>query len=58
MHPHTAPFLYVFDWKFMRFLSTKWSRKVEHFRQNQDVTVEEERYSPREIMDLRNSERS
>jgi uncharacterized protein len=45
-HPHIAPFLYVFDGKFMYFLSTKYGRKVEHFRQNPNVTVEVERYSP------------
>jgi nitroimidazol reductase NimA-like FMN-containing flavoprotein (pyridoxamine 5'-phosphate oxidase superfamily) len=45
-HPYIAPFLYVFDGKFMYFLSTKYGRKVEHFRQNPMVTVEVERYSP------------
>jgi uncharacterized protein len=45
-HPYIAPFLYVFDGRFMYFLSTKYGRKVQHFRQNPYVTVEVERYSP------------
>lgn len=45
-HPYIAPFLYVFDGRFMYFLSTKYGRKVQHFRQNPHVTVEVERYSP------------
>ena len=45
-HPHVAPFLYVFDGKYMYFLSTKYGKKVIHFRQNPAVTVEVERYSP------------
>ena len=45
-HPHVAPFLYIFDGKFMYFLSTKYGKKVIHFRQNPEVTVEVERYSP------------
>lgn len=45
-HPHVAPFLYVFDGKFMYFLSTKYGKKVLHFRKNPAVTVEIERYSP------------
>lgn len=45
-HPYIAPFLYVFDGKFMYFLSSKYGRKVDHFRKNPNVTVEVERYSP------------
>jgi uncharacterized protein len=45
-YPHIAPFLYVFDGKFMYFLSTKYGRKIEHFRKNPNATVEVERYSP------------
>jgi nitroimidazol reductase NimA-like FMN-containing flavoprotein (pyridoxamine 5'-phosphate oxidase superfamily) len=45
-HPYIAPFLYVFDGRFMYFLSTKYGRKVQHFRRNPNVTVEVERYSP------------
>jgi uncharacterized protein len=45
-HPYIAPFLYIFDGKFMYFLSTKYGRKVRHFRQNPSVMVEIERYAP------------
>jgi len=45
-HPYIAPFLYVFDGKFMYFLSSKYGRKVDHFRKNPNVTIEVERYSP------------
>jgi hypothetical protein len=45
-HPHIAPFLYVFDGKFMYFLSTKYGKKVQYFRQNPSVTVEIERFAP------------
>ena len=45
-HPYIAPFLYIFYGKFMYFLSTKYGRKIEHFRRNPFVTVEVERYSP------------
>ena len=44
-HPYIAPFLYVFDGRFMYFLSTKYGRKVQHFKQNPFVTVEVEKYS-------------
>jgi hypothetical protein len=44
-HPYIAPFLYVFDGKFMYFLSTKYGKKVRHFKQNPFVTVEVEKYS-------------
>lgn len=45
-HPYIAPFLYVFDGKFMYFLSTKYGRKVQYFRENPKVCVEIEHYSP------------
>ncbi len=45
-HPYIAPFLYVFDGRFMYFLSTRYGRKVQHFRRNPYVTVEIERYTP------------
>lgn len=45
-HPYVAPFLYVFDGKFMYFLSSKYGKKVANFRKNPNVTVEVERYSP------------
>ncbi len=45
-HPYIAPFIYVFDGKFMYFLSTNYGKKVQHFRDNPFVTVEIEHYSP------------
>ena len=45
-HPYIAPFLYIFDGKFMYFLSTKYGKKVQYFRQNPSVTVEVERFTP------------
>ena len=45
-HPYIAPFLYVFDGRFMYFLSTNYGRKVQNFRDNPSVTVEIENYSP------------
>jgi nitroimidazol reductase NimA-like FMN-containing flavoprotein (pyridoxamine 5'-phosphate oxidase superfamily) len=40
-YPYIAPFLYVFDGKFMYFLSTK----IQYYRQNPSVSVEVEKYS-------------
>jgi len=45
-HPYIAPFIYVFDGRFMYFLSTNYGKKVKHFRDNPFVTVEIEHYSP------------
>jgi nitroimidazol reductase NimA-like FMN-containing flavoprotein (pyridoxamine 5'-phosphate oxidase superfamily) len=45
-HPYIAPFLYIFDGKFLYFLSTKYGKKVQHFMKNPSVTVEIEKYSP------------
>lgn len=45
-HPYIAPFLYIFDGKFLYFLSTKYGKKVQHFIQNPFVTVEIEKYTP------------
>jgi nitroimidazol reductase NimA-like FMN-containing flavoprotein (pyridoxamine 5'-phosphate oxidase superfamily) len=45
-YPYIAPFLYVFDGKFMYFLSTKYGDKIQYFRQNPYVSVEVENYSP------------
>jgi len=45
-HPYIAPFLYVFDGRFMYFLSTRYGKKVQYFRDNPQVMVEVERYSP------------
>jgi uncharacterized protein len=44
--PYIAPFMYVFDGKFLYFLSTKYGRKMEYFSQNPKVSVEIEEYSP------------
>lgn len=44
-HPYIAPFIYVFDGRFMYFLSTNYGKKVQHFRDNPFVTVEIEHYS-------------
>ncbi len=45
-YPYISPFLYIFDGKFMYFLSTKYGRKLRHFRNNPYVMVEIERYTP------------
>jgi nitroimidazol reductase NimA-like FMN-containing flavoprotein (pyridoxamine 5'-phosphate oxidase superfamily) len=45
-YPYIAPFLYVFDGKYLYFLSTRYGKKIEYFRQNPYVTVEIERYDP------------
>ncbi len=39
-HPYIAPFLYIFDGKFLYFLSTKYGKKIELFRENPNVAVE------------------
>ena len=44
-HPYIAPFLYIFDGKFLYFLSTKYGKKVQYFIQNPFVTVEIEKYT-------------
>jgi hypothetical protein len=45
-HPYVAPFMYVFDGKFLYFLSTKYGRKMEYFAQSPKVSVEIEEYAP------------
>ena len=45
-YPHVAPFVYVFDGRFMYFLSTKYGKKVEYFKSDPHVSVEVERYAP------------
>jgi len=45
-HPYIAPFLYVFDGRFMYFLSTNYGKKLQYFRDNPKVIVEIENYSP------------
>jgi len=44
-YPYVAPFLYVFDGKFLYFLSTKYGKKIDLFRDNPHVAVEIEKYS-------------
>ncbi len=44
-YPYIAPFLYVFDEEFLYFLSTKYGKKIELFRENPDVAVEIEKYN-------------
>jgi len=44
-YPYIAPFLYVFDGKHLYFLSTKYGRKVNLFRESPYVSVEVEKYS-------------
>ena len=45
-HPYIAPFMYVFDEKYLYFLSTKYGRKMEYFKNNPKVSVEIEEYAP------------
>ncbi len=44
-YPYIAPFLYVFDGKHLYFLSTKYGRKVNLFRESPYVSVEVEKCS-------------
>jgi len=44
-YPYIAPFLYVFDGKFLYFLATRYGRKNDLFRQHPYVSVEIEKYS-------------
>ncbi len=43
-YPYIAPFLYVFDGKFIYFLSTKYGKKVELIKSDPQVAVEIENY--------------
>lgn len=45
-YPYIAPFVYFFDGRFMYFLSTKYGKKMDHFREDPRVSVEVERYAP------------
>lgn len=45
-YPYIAPFMYVFDKKYLYFLSTKYGRKMEYFAANPRVSVEIEEYTP------------
>jgi nitroimidazol reductase NimA-like FMN-containing flavoprotein (pyridoxamine 5'-phosphate oxidase superfamily) len=44
-YPYVAPFLYLFDGKFMYFLSTRYGKKIRYFRRDPHVSVEIEEYS-------------
>ncbi len=44
-YPYIAPFLYVFDGRFLYFLATKYGRKNDLFRHHPYVSVEVEKYS-------------
>jgi len=44
-YPYLAPFLYVFDGRFLYFLSTKYGRKNDLYKLNPHVSVEVEKYS-------------
>ena len=44
--PYIAPFMYVFDGTYLYFLSTKYGRKMEYFKNNPKVSVEIEEYAP------------
>jgi nitroimidazol reductase NimA-like FMN-containing flavoprotein (pyridoxamine 5'-phosphate oxidase superfamily) len=45
-YPYIAPFLYVYDGKFLYFLSTKYGRKNELLKKSPYVSVEVEKFSP------------
>ena len=45
-HPYVAPFMYVFDGKYLYFLSTRYGRKIEYFKSSPKVSVEIEEYAP------------
>jgi len=44
-YPYIAPFMYVFDGKFLYFLSTKYGKKMEYFRKSPYAAVEIEKYT-------------
>jgi nitroimidazol reductase NimA-like FMN-containing flavoprotein (pyridoxamine 5'-phosphate oxidase superfamily) len=45
-NPYVAPFMYVFDKKYLYFLSTKYGRKIEYFATNPKVSIKIEEYVP------------
>lgn len=45
-HPYIAPFMYVFDGRYLYFLSSNYGRKMKYFRDEPRVSVEIEEYSP------------
>ena len=44
-YPYIAPFMYVFNGKFLYFLSTKYGKKIQLFKKNPRVAVEIEKYA-------------
>lgn len=44
--PYIAPFMYVFDGRYLYFLSTKYGRKIAYFHADPHVSVEIEEYAP------------
>jgi nitroimidazol reductase NimA-like FMN-containing flavoprotein (pyridoxamine 5'-phosphate oxidase superfamily) len=44
--PYIAPFMYVFDKKYLYFLSSRYGRKMEYFTADPRVSVEIEDYAP------------
>jgi nitroimidazol reductase NimA-like FMN-containing flavoprotein (pyridoxamine 5'-phosphate oxidase superfamily) len=44
-YPYVAPFLYVFDGRYLYFLSTKYGKKIQFFNENPNVAVEIDRFS-------------
>ncbi len=45
-HPYVAPFVYVFDGKYLYFLSSSYGRKVAYVSADPRVSVEIEEYAP------------
>jgi len=45
-YPYIAPFMYVFDGRYIHFLSTKYGKKIDLFHSEPAVAVEMERYAP------------
>jgi uncharacterized protein len=43
-YPYIAPFMYVFNGKYLYFLSTKYGKKIQRFQTNPKVAVEIEKY--------------
>lgn len=44
-YPYIAPFIYVFDGRHLYFLSTKYGKKIDLFKNNPSVAVEIEEYA-------------
>ncbi len=44
-YPYITPFMYVFDGKFLYFLSTKYGKKIGEIERNPNVAVEIEQYA-------------